>query len=222
MFKFGEGVFGDEIKDTEIFQNEIPTFDTDISVEDATAFWNKQFESVPEFSLKDILDWHEDDFSFDFDITDMNELLNEFDDYKWEVLSQDEKIELVDQLVAKIAEKLGLEDIPEVIYYDDDQSNCGYYYSGMNLLGINACELDNPKELVNTVAHELRHAYQEQRALNPETEMDYKYLANLSNYISPLFTETGECILFADYQDQLVEAEARAFADIFSREGMAS
>lgn len=222
MFKFGEGVFGDEIKDTEIFQNEIPMFDTDISVEDATAFWNKQFESVPEFSLKDILDWHEDDFSFDFDITDMNELLDEFDDYKWEVLSQDEKIELVDQLVARIAEKLGLEDIPEVIYYDDDPSNCGYYYSGMNLLGINACELDNPKELVNTVAHELRHAYQEQRALNPETEMDYKYLANLSNYISPLFTETGECILFTDYQDQLVEAEARAFADIFSREGMAS
>ena len=222
MFKFGEGVFGDEIKDTEIFQNEIPVFDTDISVEDATAFWNKQFESVPDFSLKDILDWNEDDFNFDFDITDMDKLLDEFDDYNWEELSQDEKIELVDELVARIAEKLGLENIPEVIYYYDDPNNCGYYYSGMNLLGINACELDNPKELVNTVAHELRHAYQEQRALKPETEMDYKYLANLSNYISPLFTETGECILFADYQDQLVEAEARAFADFFSREGMAS
>lgn len=222
MFKFGEGVFNDEIKDTEISQNETPVFETDISVEEATAFWDKQFESVPEISMKDILDHDEEEFEFDYDISDMNNLLDKFDESRWLDLSEDEKVELVDQLVAKIAEKLGLNEFPEVMYFEDDPGNCGYYYSGLNMLGINVCELNEPKELINTVAHELRHAYQEQRALNPETEMDYKYLTNLSNYISPLFTETGDCILFADYQDQLVEAEARAFANIFSREEMAS
>ena len=40
------------------------------------------------------------------------------------------------------------------------------------------------------------------------------------NYISPLFTENGDCILFTDYQDQLVEAEARAFANLFDGKDM--
>lgn len=61
----------------------------------------------------------------------------------------------------------------EIIMKEDFPSNCGYYYSGLNNLGINVCELSAPKELINTVAHELRHAYQEQRAMDPKTEMDY-------------------------------------------------
>lgn len=218
MFKFGEGVFGDEIKDTESIQIDIPTFDTNISIEDATAFWDKQFESVPEISMKDILNRSEDEFSFDYDLSNMKELMDKFDNSKWADLSEDERMGLVEQAVSKIADILGLNEIPEVMYFEDDPSDCGCYYSGLNILGINVCELSDPKELINTVAHELRHAYQEQRAMDPETEMDYKYLKNLNNYISPLFTENGDCILFTDYQDQLVEAEARAFANLFSGE----
>ena len=146
--------------------------------------------------------------------------MDKFDNSKWADLSEDERMDLVEQAVSKIADILGLNEIPEVMYFEDDPSNCGYYYSGLNILGINVCELSDPKELINTVAHELRHAYQEQRAMDPETEMDYKYLTNLSNYISPLFTENGDCILFTDYQDQLVETEARAFANLFSGEEM--
>ena len=33
------------------------------------------------------------------------------------------------------------------VYFEDDPSNCGYYYSGLNILGINVCELSDPKEL---------------------------------------------------------------------------
>lgn len=106
-------------------------------------------------------------------------------------LSEDERMDLVEQLVSKIADILGLNEIPEVMYFEDDPSNCGCYYSDLNILGINICELSDPKELINTIPHELRHAFQEQRALNPETEMDYKYLTNFKNYISPLFTEMG-------------------------------
>lgn len=223
MFKFGEGALGDEIKDTEIVNNDFPVFESNITVEDATAFWDKQFETVPEISMKDILNKNEEDFSFeDFDIAELSEIISKFDENIWSDLSLEERIDIVKSAVEKISGKLELEEIPEVIYFEDDPSNCGYYYEGLNMLGINSCELDYPKELLNTISHELRHAYQRQRASNPETEMDYKYLANLNNYISPLFTETGECILFTDYQDQLVEAEARAFANMFSREGMTS
>ena len=62
MFKFGEGALGDEIKDTEISFSEVPMFNTDISPEEAMSFWNKQFESVPEISMKDILNRSEDEF----------------------------------------------------------------------------------------------------------------------------------------------------------------
>ena len=223
MFKFGEGALGDEIKGTEIQTADTPSFDTKMSVEDATAFWDKEFESVQEISMKDILNRREEEFSFeDFDINSLSDVIDDFEESNWNQLSDDEKLDIVNNAVKRISEKLSITEIPEVTFFEDDPSNCGYYYSGLNMLGINICELEDPKELLNTISHELRHAYQEQRAKNPETEMDYKYLANLSNYIAPLFTETGECILFTDYQDQLVEAEARAFANLFDREEMVS
>lgn len=223
MFKFGEGALGDEISDTEIMVNEFPVFESSLSVDDAKAFWEKQFESVPEISMKDILNRSEDEFTFDdFDIAELSEVIESFDEKYWAGLSVEERMDIVNEAVDRISEKLELKEIPEVVFFEDDPSNCGYYYSGLNMLGVNSCELDTPKELLNTISHELRHAYQEQRALNPETEMDYKYLANLNNYVSPLFTETGDCILFTDYQDQLVEAEARAFANMFCKEGVAS
>lgn len=220
MFKFGERSLGDEIKDTEVSVSDVPMCDTQISLEEAMTFWDKQFESAPEISMKDILNRSEEEFSFDYDLSDMRDTLDKFGEKVWVDLSENEQIELVEQVVYRIAEILGLNEIPEVIYFEDDPSNCGYYYSGLNILGINVCELSDSKELINTVAHELRHAYQEQRALNPETEMDYRYLTNLSNYISPIFTENEDCILFTDYQDQLVEAEARAFANLFDGKEM--
>lgn len=220
MLKFGEGTLGDEIKDTEVSFSEVPMFDTQISLEEAMTFWDKQFESVPEISMKDILNRSEEEFSFNYDLSDMRDILDKFDEENWTDLSENEQMDLVEQVVYRIAEILGLNEIPEVMYFEDDPSNCGCYYSGLNILGINVCELSDSKELINTVAHELRHAYQEQRALNPETEMDYKYLTNLRNYISPIFTENGDYILFTDYQDQLVEAEARAFANLFSGKEM--
>ena len=79
MFKFGEGALGDEIKDTEISFSEVPMFNTDISPEEAMSFWDKQFESVSEISMKDILN-----------------------------RSEDERMDLVEQAVSKIADILRL------------------------------------------------------------------------------------------------------------------
>ena len=62
----------------------------------------------------------------------------------------------------------------------------------------------------------MRHAYQHQRATHQETLLDKLYQLNFENYISPVPLADGKYLFFTDYQDQLVEAEARAFANIFT------
>lgn len=101
------------------------------SPEEAMSFWDKQFESVPEISMKDILNRSEDEFSFDYDLSNMKELMDKFDNSKWADLSEDERMDFVEQAVSKIADILSLNEIPEVMYFEDDPSNCGYYYSGL-------------------------------------------------------------------------------------------
>ena len=49
-----------------------------------------------------------------------------------------------------------------------------------------------------------------------ETWQDTLYKLNFENYISPISLADGKYLFFTDYQDQLVEAEARAFANIFT------
>lgn len=71
--------------------------------------------------------------------------------------------------------------------------------------------LNNPKE----VAHEARHVYQYQRACIGETRDDVLYAINFLNYIEPVQVD-GKYVNFNDYQNQLLEAEARAFAKMFS------
>ena len=93
--------------------------------------------------------------------------------------------------------------------------SCGAYLPGANVIEINRNTLADPKEVVDTVAHEARHAYQHQRAVLQETKQDILYRINFENYISPIPLADGKYLFFTDYQDQLVEAEARAFANIF-------
>ena len=44
------------------------------------------------------------------------------------------------------------------------------------------------------------------------------YKVNWQNYISPVFNENGEFMLYTDYFSKYIEAEARAFAGIFDKE----
>lgn len=221
MFKFGEiSSNTSELNKSDVLNKEIPRFDSGISVEDAKTFWDEMFYEPKDISIIDILDHYEDEFTFDdFDITDMNELLDNFELDTWNEFTTDEKINLVNELVDTISEKLGLEDIPEVLYYEDDPGNRGVYYDSFNVLGLNECLLDDPQQLVKTTAHELRHAYQHLRAESPQNYEDFLYRINLANYISPMFNDDGECILYTDYACQFVEAEARAFSNLFNREG---
>ena len=203
MFKFGEISNTSELNNLDVLNKVEPKFDTNMSVEDARSYWDQMFFEPKDVSITDILDHYVDKFKPD----------------TWNEFTTDEKVELVNKLVEVISDKLRLENAPEVLYYEDDPSSRGVYYDSFNVLGLNECLLEDSEQLVVTTAHELRHAFQHQRAESPQNYEDFLYRINLANYISPMFNKDGECILYTDYACQFVEAEARAFSNLFKREG---
>lgn len=224
MIKFGE--MSSEVQkvnpeNTEAFKEIKPQ--EEMSKEAADDYWENLFngeideaESEDEL-LYDVFDRSEDEFVFDFEVgDDIVELLQDIKDTEWIYLDEDEKMDMIDALSNKISELLELKEQPDVIYYDADANDCGSYNQSTKSIELNRCLLSDPGELIDTIAHELRHAYQHQRAMAPETRIDLLYRTNFENYISPICLGDGKFLFIADYQDQLVEVEARAFAKQFS------
>lgn len=167
--------------------------------------------------LAEIFGRYEEEFEFDFELDgEIQYALERFNLERWENLSESEEVDAIYELASMIGDRLGLEDKPVLQFYDERDGSCGAYLPGVNIIEINQNILADPKEVVDTVAHEARHAYQHQRAELQETWQDMLYKINFENYISPIPLTDGKYLFFTDYQDQLVEAEARAFANIFT------
>lgn len=110
-----------------------------------------------------------------------------------------------------VASDLGLQDPPKIEYiYDyNNASSCGYYSNSSNTLTINMASSEHRtwSGIIDTIAHECRHAYQYQFALdNPNSQMAY----SLNNYITPDQSYTS-------YRTQLCEADAFEYGDYFAR-----
>lgn len=155
-----------------------------------------------------------DDYDFDgidyaSDTERLDSSLENFDSSTWEGLSLDEQKAAMTDLADYVKDVIGFDNPPEIVYYNNPvDGDYGGYSPGSNTLEVNEYMLYNNEEAADTVAHELWHAYQHQRANNPQSAKDYQYQYGFDNYIRP---EDN----FAGYQDQLVEAEARAFAQQF-------
>lgn len=191
---------------------------------EALDYWNDIFSDTEQtesdgICIEDfwpeIYDCSENEFSFEFELDDYVKDLLEYFEEDWETLDDSEKRNLVEDLADWIGEKLELEEIPEIEYYDGSGRSLGSYNKCNNKICINEKLLDHPRELLDTIPHEMRHAYQYFRAGKLETDQDFLYKLNFDNYISPLLLSSGKYMFFTDYQDQLVEAEARAFAQLF-------
>lgn len=167
--------------------------------------------------ISEVFERKESDFQFDFDIADksIQEQLEKFDTENWNNLDESQKVEVVEEFMALLCEKLGIEEQPRLVLFEDDENLCGAYNHQTNTMELNRNILNNPKEVVNTVAHEARHAYQYQRACIGETRDDVLYAINFLNYIEPIQVD-GKYVNFNEYQNQLLEAEARAFAKMFN------
>lgn len=190
---------------------------------DADNFWKDVFKpdyDCEDISLEkvfnDIYGRKIEEFEFDFTIDEeIHSKMDTFQQETWDELTVDEKKTAIKELSDCIADRLGLEELPTIEYFLDDPSNCGYYSPYSNMISLNENTLSDAKEILDTIPHELRHAYQHQRAGLLENYDDLLYKANLDNYIMPIFLDDGSCICFTDYQNQYVEAEARAFANLF-------
>lgn len=191
------------------------------------AFWDKLFDGniehiKPEFTdeeiLSEIYGRDTSEFHFDIDLCDEKLLstLSKFDDSNWAEFGEEDKIKCISELASVIGDKLGITEKPELRFFDGDDNLCGAFSQFDNSIEINKSLFSNPKEIIDTIAHEMRHAYQCERACIGETYQDKMYGYNFLNYIKPVMKD-GSYINYFDYQDQLIEAEARAFADLFTK-----
>jgi len=151
---------------------------------------------------------------YDFDGKDynqspeqLNSLLDGFTEDNWANMDLDGQKQQITGLFDYVNDVLELENPPNIEYYNEpEEGNYGGFNPVTNTLSINEYMLYDSNEAADTVAHELWHAYQHERAADPHSPKDFLYQAGFDNYIRPSDDFDG-------YQSQLVEAEARAFAD---------
>ena len=179
--------------------------------ESAANEYNELFSG--ELSERDIDTVYEGLSEYDFHGVDclenperLDASLENFTAENWENLSIDEQKEQMTDLAQYIIDVTGLENPPSIEFYNNAQEgDYGGFDRTTNTLSINEYMLYQNDEAADTVAHELWHALQHQHANQPRTKLDYMYRENLDNYIRP---EDD----FEGYQAQIIESEARAFA----------
>lgn len=220
MFKLSETT--EDIPNSESIEKNVEYTPKDIETgKEADAFWDYEFQKVHSEAelnlydrlLSDVFDCTEDDIDLYFEITeDISTALEKFNSMEWNGKDYSEIREAISALVKAIGEGLGLKELPKINITDSGDQFGSYNYES-NTITLNQKYFNNPKELVDTISHELRHAYQHMKAEHPETLEEMMYSVNFENYISPLELPAGGYLFFMDYYNQFVEVEARAFAN---------
>jgi len=148
-------------------------------------------------------------YSKDNDTEQLDSTLENFQEDKWSDLSLEGQKQSMMDLAGYVAGETGNKNPPEIVFRGDmNDGEYGGYSPDSNTLEINENMLDDSIEAADTVAHEMWHAYQQQCALDPTSEKGREYQEGFDNYISPEYD-------FEGYQNQMVEAEAREFAQGF-------
>lgn len=189
---------------------DIPEY-TDIDQQEGISGINEDFSG--ELSEQDYDTIYEGLDEYDFhgidcleDTERLDASLENFTSENWENLSVDEQKEQMTDLAQYIIDVTGLEDPPKIEFYNNpEEGDYGGFNRTTNTLSINEYMLYQNDEAADTVAHELWHAYQYEKASNPKSKLDYMYLENFNDYITPNDD-------FEGYQSQLLESEAQAFA----------
>ena len=147
------------------------------------------------------------------DLNDTNQLDNVLDNFRennWSDLSLNEQKQSITDLANYVIADIGLENPPKIVFRDDmPDGSYGGYNPNTNTIEINENMLYDNVEAADTIAHEMWHAYQQQEATKiPPSEQGLEYQEGFDNYISPEYD-------FEGYENQMVEAEAREYAQGF-------
>ena len=195
---------------TDVPAQDIPTVEQaadTVEAPDVVADVPQDIDYDAVYSGLDSYDFDGIDYSSDVDRLDSS--LENFQNGTWENLSVDEQKAAMSDLADYVKDVIGFDNPPQIVYYNNPvDGDYGGYSPGTNTLEVNEHMLYDNNEAADTIAHELWHAYQHERAMNPQSAKDYQYQYGFENYIRPNDD-------FTAYQDQLVEAEARAFAQQF-------
>lgn len=198
--------------------------ENDISENEVSDFINSEFEKAHNEAdeylygllLSEVFGRSESEINIDYKLSDrMSSILENFQNGKWQDLDDDERTKIIKDYANEIGESLGLDSIPDIEISDEGDGQGSYNYE-TNTITINRKDIDNPNEIVDTIPHELRHAYQHMRSEILDTHEDALYKVNFDNYITPKQLMDGSWLFFTDYYDQYVEVDARAFARIFT------
>lgn len=112
--------------------------------------------------------------------------LESFSQENWENLVLDERKEAITKLVEYNQEILGIEIPVKIEYYEkNDRGDYGAYDKDTHTIFINAKNLEDAKETADTIAHEMRHAYQYVRAEELIESRDLLYSIGFIRYIQP-------------------------------------
>ena len=150
-----------------------------------------------------------DDVGEDLNDSGADAILDNFQQDKWSDLSLDEQKKSMTDLADFVAADTGNENPPEIVFHDDmPDGSYGGYSPDTNTIEVNVNMLDDSAEAADTIPHEMWHAYQDQAAKDPSNPRATEYQDGFDNYISPEYD-------FEGYQNQMVEAEARDYAQGF-------
>jgi hypothetical protein len=190
-----------EALDIQPFEDIKPSIETPDTFPEMPINYDEVFEGLDEYDF--------DGKDFNENSEQLNSLLDGFAEDNWNNMELEGQKEQINGLFDYVNNVLNLDNPPNIEYYNEpEQGNYGGYNPSTNTLSINEYMLYDSNEAADTVAHELWHAYQHERASNPQSPKDFQYQYGFENYIRPDDDFDG-------YQNQLVEAEARAFADQF-------
>ncbi len=143
------------------------------------------------------------------DCREISEIMEAFQSENWEGMSDEARKEAIDELGEYVAQDLGIDNPPKIEFYNnEDSGDFGSYSPGENVIRINEYNMDNAVETADTITHETRHCYQHECAEHPKTEQDYAFKDNFENYVTPDMD-------FEGYEDQIVEADAREYAQAY-------
>lgn len=194
---------------------------SDVDVEN---FWKSEFANAMdsmemdpyERLVSETYGRDEDEINIEFDFDDqLLQILDRFRPENWADKTEAQRVKDAEEVIQNVGERLGLDRVPTLSLYDGENDDYGSFDSKKNEISINRNHLDDPSETLNTIAHELRHAYQRFRSDKLETWEDNLYNFNYENYIAPLSLPGGKYLYITDYYGQYVEADARAFANKF-------
>ena len=170
---------------------------------------NNESEKPEDFVAKDANDSNEsDNDSVKGEVSDeLKNALEPFEQSNWDNMSPEQQKEAVSALRDSVADDLGLQEKPDVKYYNnDDDTDFGGYSPSENAIYINEHNMGDAKETADTIAHESRHCWQHEIADNSDSPQAQAFKENFDDYIRPEDDYRG-------YRNQPVEADAREYAN---------